>query len=291
MTAARLKPADRLGIALFLAALFHLVLILGLRFRMPKPGALRSLDVTLVQTRTPAKPQTASRRAQVNTRGGGGVHRHHAAHSPFAATHTGGGTPKPRRRPHTTAAHQRRFRILRVRQSPLTLSFVKPTWQLQAAISEQMGISRRIAAEAAQLRAEIRRDLRNTQTAGQGHGGVSARRFAYARYIMNWNRRMERIGSRAYAATLAARHLTGSLVLEARIARNGQLEAVKILRPSPYPALDRAAIAIVRGAAPFPPLPAVSGGAPPSLAIIRTWRFRGGRMAGAGPVQTLGARP
>ncbi|MHB1671338.1 MAG: energy transducer TonB family protein [Acidiferrobacter sp.] len=286
MTAVRLKAADRLGIALFLAGLLHLVLILGLRFNVPHGAPGRVLDVTLVQSASHAKPRHARRLAQVNVRGGGGIHKKHAAHTPFVATPRNGGTPRPtpqRRARESTVDH---LRLLRTRRGPLRLTFAKPAWQLHAAIAEELGIAKQLAGEEARLKAEIRRDSRAGRVVGAGRGGITARRFAYASYIARWVRRMEHIGSLQYRHLFGARGLTGSLVLEVEIQRNGDLRSVKIIRPSPYPALDHAALSMVRKAAPFAPLPAVRGSKLAVLPIIETWRFRGGHMIEGSPATT-----
>ncbi|MEE4465481.1 energy transducer TonB, partial [Azotobacter chroococcum] len=42
------RPADRLGLTLVLAALLHLALILGLGFELPKPAEVsKTLEITL----------------------------------------------------------------------------------------------------------------------------------------------------------------------------------------------------------------------------------------------------
>ena len=283
MTPARLTPADRLGIALFLAGLLHLVLILGVRFDMPHGSQGHALDVTLVQAVSHARPRHARRLAQVNVRGGGGVHKKHAAHTPFISTAQDGGTPRPRVRRRARHASADHLRLLRARRGPLHLTFAKPAWQLHAAIAEQLGIAQQLADEEARLKAEIHRDWRAARAAGRSQGGVSARRFAYAGYIMRWVRRMERVGSLQYRRMFAGHDLTGSLILEVKILRNGGLKSVQILRPSRYPALDRAAVTMVWHAAPFAPLPAVRGPALQILPIIETWRFQGGHMTGTAP--------
>ena len=283
MTPVRMKPADRLGIALFLAGLLHLVLILGVRFDMPHGSRGHALDVTLVQAASASKPRHARRLAQVDMRGGGGVHKKRAAHTPFIAAARDGGTPQPQRRQRARHSPVDHLRLLHTRQSPLRLTFAKPVWQLHAAIAEQLGIARQLAGEEARLKAEIRRDWRVARATGRGRGGVSTRRFAYAAYIMRWVRRMERIGSRQYRRMFAGHDLTGALVLEVKILKNGGLQSVKILRRSSHPALDHAAIAMVRSAAPFAPLPAVRGPGLRILPIIETWRFQGGHMTGTAP--------
>lgn len=283
MSEGRLKPADRLGIALFLAALFHLIVILGLRFRLPKVGTSHVLDVTLVQARSTTPPRHAQRLAQVNVQGGGGTHKRHMAHTPFAATHSGGTKHPEKAERHKNPSLRKRLRLLHTERSPLQVTLAKPSHRLHAALARELGLTQQFAAEEARLKAEIRRDWRAARLRGLGRGGVSARGFAYATYITQWNHRMEHLGSREYPQLLAGRPLTGSLVLAVSIRANGQLASVKVIRRSRYPLLNAAAVALVEHAAPFAPLPAVAKAPLSVLPIIETWHFRGGQMARAKP--------
>lgn len=284
MNTLRLKPADRLGIAVFLAGLLHLIFILGLRFDVPHASSSgTALDVTLVQAASAKKPRHAARLAQVNVQGGGGTHRRHMAHTPFAATHTGGAEEHRKTETKNQAQVTRHLRMLHEDRSPLKVSLVKPTWQLHAAIAETLGLTKQFAAEEARLKAEIRREWRAYKTTGRGRGGVTARQFAYAQYIERWNRHMEHVGSRQYRQLLAGRRLTGSLILDIKIRSNGSLQGVRIVRGSGNPLLDQAALVMVRGAAPFAPLPHIAGAPIAILPIIETWHFRGDHMADATP--------
>ncbi|HUW98808.1 MAG TPA: TonB family protein [Acidiferrobacter sp.] len=281
MSELHLKPADRLGIALFLAALLHLIVILGVRFDLPPAAMGRALDITLVQTESTTKPHHAVRLAQVNVQGGGGTHKHHMAHTPFAVTRNGGTDQYRKAHPDKKPSRHDQFRLLHTTAPSLHVTLSKPTWQLHAAIAYEMGITKQFAAEEARLKAEIRRDWRAYQITGPGRGGVTAQRFAYASYITRWNRHMERVGSRQYDQMLAGRPLTGSLVLAVKIRQNGTLEGIQVIRKSAYPTLDAAAMAMVRSAAPFAPLPKIAGARLSVLPIIETWHFRGGRITAA----------
>ena len=277
MSEVRLKPADRLGIALFLAALFHLVVILGLRFRLPRGAQSHALDVTLVQARSTTPLRHASRLAQVNVQGGGGSHKRHMAHTPFAATQSDGAKQQRKAERHQKPSKRRHLRLLHTLRSPLQLTLTKPPRRLHAALARELGLTQRFAAEEARLKAEIRRNWRLAQARGPGRGGVNAQSFAYANYIARWNHYMEHLGSRQYPRLLAGRALTGSLVLAVKIRADGSLASVKVIRRSRYPALDAAAIAMVRHAAPFAPLPSVAKTPLSVLPIIESWHFRGGR--------------
>jgi periplasmic protein TonB len=67
------SAADRLGLALFISILVHMVVILGVTFSAPRirlPGS-ESLEITLVQTRSDRSPANPQFLAQANQDGGG----------------------------------------------------------------------------------------------------------------------------------------------------------------------------------------------------------------------------
>ena len=54
------RPADRLGFTLFLAALIHLALILGVGFTMVEPKQItKTLEITLATFKSEKKPEKA----------------------------------------------------------------------------------------------------------------------------------------------------------------------------------------------------------------------------------------
>ena len=66
------RPADRLGFTLFLAALIHLALILGLGFTFVEPQQIsKTLEITLATFKSEKKPEKADFLAQDNQQGSG----------------------------------------------------------------------------------------------------------------------------------------------------------------------------------------------------------------------------
>lgn len=67
-----MRPADRLGFTLFLAALIHLALILGVGFTMVEPKQIsKTLEITLATFKSEKKPEKADFLAQDNQQGSG----------------------------------------------------------------------------------------------------------------------------------------------------------------------------------------------------------------------------
>lgn len=66
------RPADRLGFTLFLAALIHLALLLGIGFTFVEPKQIsRTLEITLATFKSEKKPAKADFLAQENQQGSG----------------------------------------------------------------------------------------------------------------------------------------------------------------------------------------------------------------------------
>ena len=66
------RPADRLGFTLFLAALIHLALIIGLGFTFVEPQQIsKTLEITLATFKSEKKPEKADFLAQDNQQGSG----------------------------------------------------------------------------------------------------------------------------------------------------------------------------------------------------------------------------
>ena len=67
-----MRPADRLGFTLFLAALIHLALLLGVGFTLVEPKQItKTLEITLATFKSEKKPEKADFLAQDNQQGSG----------------------------------------------------------------------------------------------------------------------------------------------------------------------------------------------------------------------------
>ncbi len=99
-----------------------------------------------------------------------------------------------------------------------------------------------------------------------------------APYLDGWRQRVERIGTVNYPASSQYGRLSGSPVIEVSVDRTGRLVSARIRRSSGHPALDAAALDILRLATPFEAFP-------PGLAQYRVlhfayeWQFKGGGVA------------
>ena len=88
-------------------------------------------------------------------------------------------------------------------------------------------------------------------------------------YLAMWRRKCERIGNNNYPAS----GLEGELVMLVSLLSSGELEEVSILRSSGHVALDQAALATVKRAAPFQPFSVEMRKSYDRLTFTRAWQF------------------
>ena len=101
-----------------------------------------------------------------------------------------------------------------------------------------------------------------------------------APYLDSWRRKVERIGTVNYPVAARTLGVKASPVLEVGIAANGTLAKAVIRRSSGYPELDNAALQILKLASPFDPFPPELAHEYRILRFAYEWQFVGGRMHG-----------
>lgn len=257
---------ERLGSMLFLAALVHGVVILGVTFStgsFDDEGAIPSLNVTLVldTEREELAPDDADYLANRDQRGVGqaaqGVRPTSTLSADHALTQLGDpqgadatdGTP----REETPSAEQLVSRGSGgdpVPALPQPTDDPAPTQQRAAALIQQA--TPQTTAMELGVRAELPdgRDDSRTLIATP-----STQQSGLAEYLDGWRRRVERIGTANYPTELLGNLRAGRPTLEVVIAADGRLEDIVVRGSSGDKALDQAALKILRLAAPFAPLP------------------------------------
>jgi protein TonB len=97
---------------------------------------------------------------------------------------------------------------------------------------------------------------------------VSARQ-----YILDWQRKVERMGNLNYPEVARQKDFSAKLVMEVGINSDGSIHSIKIKKPSGTPALDEAAKNIVQMGEPYAALPKNLAQELDVLIIQRTWLF------------------
>jgi len=278
------RPEDRLATAIFVAAVLHGLLILGLRFAAPTPDnrPLPTLEVLLVPDgrREPENP-SAAYLASRNQRGSGtGRDRQRtslpeasaslleqageaegSSYAPATVEPDAGGAPLVA----VTTAQGRRA-------APTTeIEYTGPaSVPIESRPRPQVGVNASAAAESLHLHGAPTLDDRLL---------ADTRESQIAAYLDGWKRRVEQIGTRQFPEAARRRGLTGNPILEVAIRADGSLQQVLQRRSSGHRELDNAAIGIVRLAAPFDPFPPAVRSRYPVLRFAYEWQFQSGRAA------------
>ena len=286
LTPPRVRPGDQLGFALFLAALVHLALILGVGFSFTKPTEIRrTMEITLATFKSEKAPDKADFQAQENQQGSCTLDKKAVPTTtevaPFQDSKVNKVTPPPAARPEVPAPAQAKAAV--TTQAPKAQKVQaqprerKP--QPKPAVPEFD--SSQLSSQIASLEAELSNEQQKYAKRPRIHrlNAASTMRDKGAWYKEEWRKKVERVGNLNYPDEARRQQIYGSLRMLVSINRDGSLFEVLVLESSGQPLLDQAAQRIVRLAAPFAPFTGDLAEFD-RLEIIRTWRFaRGDRLS------------
>lgn len=286
----RVKTSDRLSSTLFIAVLFHGIVILGVTFTVSPlvdDDVIPTLRVTLVQEHAAprAVPDDDVYLAQRSQAGGAGVEGGDRPTTTLAADDlaTQEGSPvgadladATPREPLPSADRL----VSRNRSATRIEAVPEPT---DAAAEEPQRAANLLSREAPQTTAaEIDLRAQNPDAGDRSEPpGPSTRESALAAYLDGWRRRVERIGTLNFPAEARSRGFDNNPTLEVTIDPDGRLAAIVVRRSSGNTALDQAALTILRSAAPFEPLPASIRAEYDVLRFAYEWDFEGEAAAGS----------
>lgn len=253
--------ADRLPAMLFLAALIHGVLIMGIGFNPVIPDAFAeaiSLEVTIVADPDQRidRPDDAEYLAQASQQGGGNTQDESRASAPVISDSPIDNlgqldgdafvdTRQLERRSDqflSTRSPQDRRLASDMRRTP------DDNRQLAAYLESGADTTLPLPQEddaTLRIHDDEKREL---------FISADTRESVVAGYLDSWKRRIERVGGDYLPE--AAKELSGSPTLEVSIDASGQLAGVIIRKSSGSKVLDQAALDILRRASPFDPFPA-----------------------------------
>lgn len=271
---------DRLPPMLFLAALIHGIVIVGITFNA-FPGAEAvdaiSLEVTIVADpeRSIAEPEDADYLAQASQEGSGNTREQARpaapaeSSMPFDNPGEEDGTALQNTRNRDRSWDQlvatRQEQDLAVPEAPRD----RPSEVAESAVAMEAGADRPMPLPE-DARAELRiRDDNPRELVTS----VDTRESVVAGYLHEWKRKIETMGVRYYPEQALAGGLTGSPTLEVTINAAGELEEVIVRHSSGSEVLDRAALDILRRAAPFDPFPEAIRAEYDQLRFAYKWQF------------------
>jgi protein TonB len=266
---------------LFLAALFHGVVILGVTFAVPMLERQPATSIEVVLLATPEDTRAADNLsaqylAQRNQQGSGTTDEHvrpaNPASSAIAAQQAGipdGNSSEYRE----AVAGQQSAEILSSRSERSEVEYRsgedRPAQQAEAPLALAPTTPRPIATNATD---ETLR-LRGRRADGSYEVVPNTRESKLAPYLDAWRRKVERLGTLNFPQI--ARNGAGNPVLEVSIRRDGSLGDVIVKRSSGRKEIDQAALSILRLASPFDPFPAELRKQYDELRFAYEWQFLG----------------
>ena len=99
-------------------------------------------------------------------------------------------------------------------------------------------------------------------------------------YLDSWRRKIERVGTMNFPAVARREKLSGTPVIEVTIGADGKLVQSLIRRSSGHAEIDEAALRILKLAAPFDPFPSELSAKHDEVRIAYEWQFIGGASQG-----------
>jgi periplasmic protein TonB len=283
---------DRLLTTLFLAALLHGLVILGVTFNASAGdrGRAPGLDILLVSDELPESDRnpTATYLAQRTQIGSGNTSSPVAPHNRVASVPV----PQQAGSPEGAASDEHGERGGSADEQVVTTSawstqvrYLASTGPVAAPQQEPLLLDPPAAADPApqdepgpaELRGPKRDELwitPDTQAA------------TLAPYLDAWRHKVERIGTLNYPTAARGASTPLNPVVEVALGSTGTLEKAVISRSSGNAELDQAALAILKLASPFDPFPPELSAETRVLHFAYEWRFSGGRV-GSGTVSTV----
>jgi protein TonB len=275
---------ERLTSMLFLAAMAHAIVILGISFGVSRhrSNAPPGMEVLLVTDDLPEarSNEHAAYLAQRTQRGAGNTRKQPtgspaeraAARAANAAQH---GDADQAARAGTTASDEHM----------LTTGAPAPTIRWLGQSGAGLAAHNRLARETPEGEPRHGRGdaqelvLRGDPKTGQWLS-PDTRASRLAPYLDAWRRKVERVGTLNFPSAARRAELSGSPVIEVAIGADGRLLEAAIQRPSGHPMLDQAALQILKLASPFEPFPKALAHDYTSLRFAYQWEFVGGQVGG-----------
>jgi len=265
-------------VCLALALSIHAAVLFGITFGVklkPIPRLADTLDVVLVQWRSDEEPEHPDYLAQADQKGGGDTVEKSRPAEPVSGT-----LPAPARGRDPVESQEQTPPETAEQRKVVTVDVEDDLAPSKTAVEEPeaphpdatslMQQSMNMAA----LQPEVSPSRRwKSKIPRREFISANTRKYEFASYMNAWVSKVERVGNMNYPTDLRSKKLHGDLVLTVGIARNGSVESIDLMRSSGVPEIDRAAIEIVRLAAPYAPLPDNIADHVDVLHITRTWRF------------------
>lgn len=271
---------DRLPPMLFLAALIHGILIIGITFNAVLDNPFRdsiSLEVTIVADpeNTIAMPDEAEYLAQASQEGAGNTTDSARPRAPAQSSMPidNAGVEDGNSLLETTDALSAADQVLLSRSEDSRRVADNPRDDLKADRSTAIALEAGLDATLPLPQDRNANLLIRDDNPRQLVTSVNTKESKIAGYLDRWKRKIETIGVRYFPEKGLTQGLTGSPTLEVTINSAGQLDEVLVRETSGSKILDQAAINILQRAAPFDPFPEAIRVDYDQLRFAYKWQF------------------
>jgi protein TonB len=272
--------SDILLLALFIAAVFHVIVLLGINFTKPQKNRInKSIEISLAHTPLKNAPKQAKFLANEHQLGAGDH-----TFKPKAVDQT---PPAPKsesevnvKTPDQENFHEKKKpliqKVMSQTHAPVKIDHpVEQPEQPEEAPEEKPKLS---AETLQQQIAQLGERIRSSQpTAEQNKikfvNSVSTHKFLAAQYVKDWEEKVERTGNLNYPEAARQKDSSQILTMDVGINADGSIYSMRIVTSSGNPALDEAAKRIVKMSAPFAELPYDLLKEVNVLVITRVWKF------------------
>lgn len=270
-----ISESDALLAALFLAALFHVFILIGVTFSEPEPEKInRSIDITLANSPVKKAPKKAQMLAQENQIGAGQEKQKPTPPKQQIPKQGEGKEKATKKAEAPKMAHAPRKIVSTTAKSEPKTVLVEKDDKKPAPKKKQQLSAEALQKQIAELGAQIRkRQISSDSSRIKYVNSVSTHKYIAAQYMKDWQQKVERTGNLNYPEVARKRNFSGKLTMDVGIKPDGTIHSIRITRSSGIKALDDAAKRIVRMSAPFPPLPKDLLKELDILVITRVWKF------------------
>lgn len=279
----QVTASDRLGFSLFVAAILHAIIILGLGFGLPFARDFNTasmLEVTMVLTKTHQEPTVAEHIASENQLASGSTDQENQPSAPFAGASlnaTNGIAPVPSITSSSPASEfseqHEPLVVLNEAQDNVFINDAVETPD-QTSLDYQEKLSEQ-QLELAKLVAELRQEENDYAKRPRVNyiDTLSAKTATEATYVREWVEKVEGVGNLNYPDEVRNKHLSGTLILSVLLNHDGTVELMEVRSSAGKSLLDESAKRIVNIASPYQAFPPEMRESYDQLMITRTWLF------------------
>ncbi len=277
------SESDSLLIAIFLAAIVHAFVFLGISFSPPQPQKVnKQIEITLANSPVKRAPKKASFLAQNNQLGAGKETNRPEPPKQKPPSRGKSQTKPPAQQQSETQSRpkikQRRLTQLKANQKISTTRKHTPVSEKKRPKLSLEALQKQIA----QLGTKIRNSQQSSETTKFIYAHkVSTHKYLAAQYVQDWINKIIRIGKNNYPKVARKKGFSGSLTMKVGIKPDGSIYSTLITSSSGNKALDDAAKRIVNLGAPFSAVPRelLDEDEDGVLVILRVWKFSNESLA------------